>query len=220
VPQKQPKRSRLWLNDGHASVSGPSGPTRCGPTTSSKTALRTAGVRMLTVIDEFTRRCLAIVVARKLNSDDVLDCLTHLFVRTGRRRTFAPTRRPQCARLARPDWREDALHRARQPLGERLLREAARRTPGAGAPKRRRHTKVWTQPTIWFPSPPFVQYSRTRGLIKLWQFSRGHPGPSRGPAGGDSPLRGASVALPRSSLTCGSSGSRCNDPIRSSCSHC
>ena len=38
---------------------------------------------MLTVIDEFTRRCLAIVVARKLNSDDVLDCLTHLFVAHG-----------------------------------------------------------------------------------------------------------------------------------------
>jgi hypothetical protein len=27
---------------------------------------------MLTVIDEFTRTCLAIVVARRLNSDDVL----------------------------------------------------------------------------------------------------------------------------------------------------
>ena len=35
---------------------------------------------MLTVIDEFTRRCLAIVVARKLKSDDVLHCLTDLFV--------------------------------------------------------------------------------------------------------------------------------------------
>jgi transposase InsO family protein len=33
---------------------------------------------MLTVIDEFTRRCLGIVVARKLNSDDVLHCLTNL----------------------------------------------------------------------------------------------------------------------------------------------
>lgn len=31
---------------------------------------------MLTVIDEFTRRCLAIVVARRLRSDDVLHCLT------------------------------------------------------------------------------------------------------------------------------------------------
>ena len=39
--------------------------------------------RMLTVIDEFTRRCLAIVVARKLRSDDVLHCLTDLFVAHG-----------------------------------------------------------------------------------------------------------------------------------------
>jgi hypothetical protein len=38
---------------------------------------------MLTVIDEFTRRCLAIVVARKLRSDDVPHCLTGLFVAHG-----------------------------------------------------------------------------------------------------------------------------------------
>jgi transposase InsO family protein len=35
---------------------------------------------MLTVVDEFTRQCLAIVTARKLKSDDVLHCLTRLFV--------------------------------------------------------------------------------------------------------------------------------------------
>jgi hypothetical protein len=50
--------------------------------------------RMLTVIDEFTRRCPAIVVGRKLNSDDVHDCVTHLFVAHGRRRTFVPTMAP------------------------------------------------------------------------------------------------------------------------------
>ena len=38
---------------------------------------------MLTVIDEFTRQCLAIVVDRKLNSDTVLHCLTDLFVQHG-----------------------------------------------------------------------------------------------------------------------------------------
>ena len=38
---------------------------------------------MLTVIDEFTRQCLAIVVDRKLNSDNVLHCLTDLFVQHG-----------------------------------------------------------------------------------------------------------------------------------------
>lgn len=39
--------------------------------------------RMLTVIDEFTRECLAIPVARKLKSDDVLQALTDLFVERG-----------------------------------------------------------------------------------------------------------------------------------------
>jgi putative transposase len=38
---------------------------------------------MLTVIDEFSRRCLAIVVARKLRSDDVLHCLAELFALHG-----------------------------------------------------------------------------------------------------------------------------------------
>ncbi len=39
--------------------------------------------RILTVIDEFTRQCQAIVVDRKLNSDNVLHCLTDLFVQHG-----------------------------------------------------------------------------------------------------------------------------------------
>jgi transposase InsO family protein len=39
--------------------------------------------RMLVVLDEFTRRCLAIVVARRLRSDDVLHCLADLFVAHG-----------------------------------------------------------------------------------------------------------------------------------------
>ena len=38
---------------------------------------------MLTVIDEFSRQCMAIPVARRLNSDDVLATLTELFVEHG-----------------------------------------------------------------------------------------------------------------------------------------
>jgi putative transposase len=37
-------------------------------------------IKILTVIDEFTRECLALVGDRKLASDDVLHCLTDLFV--------------------------------------------------------------------------------------------------------------------------------------------
>ena len=42
-----------------------------------------APVRRLTVIDEFTRRCMAVVVERRLNSDNVRHCLTELFVQHG-----------------------------------------------------------------------------------------------------------------------------------------
>jgi putative transposase len=92
VPQKQPKRSRLWLNDGSCVRLRPR--ERLSLTINVR-FMRPGDVwsydfvqdrtqdgrafRMLTVIDEFTRRCLAIVVARKLNSDDVLHCLADLF---------------------------------------------------------------------------------------------------------------------------------------------
>ncbi|NJM36202.1 MAG: transposase family protein [Rhodomicrobium sp.] len=79
--------------------------------------------RMLTVIDEFTRRCLAIVVARKLNWDDVLHCLTDLFAIHGppehiRSDNGGEFTAKAGTRLARPDRRENALYRTGQPLGE------------------------------------------------------------------------------------------------------
>jgi len=40
-------------------------------------------IKILTVIDEYSRESLAIVVARKIRSDDVLHCLTDLFVKHG-----------------------------------------------------------------------------------------------------------------------------------------
>ena len=38
---------------------------------------------MLTVVDEYSRECLAIVTERRLKSDDVLECLAELFIRNG-----------------------------------------------------------------------------------------------------------------------------------------
>jgi transposase InsO family protein len=40
-------------------------------------------IKILTVIDEYTRKCLAIVAERRLRADDVLFCLTDLFVNYG-----------------------------------------------------------------------------------------------------------------------------------------
>jgi transposase InsO family protein len=39
--------------------------------------------RMLTVINEFSRRCLAVKVDRKLNSQSVLEALAELFIEHG-----------------------------------------------------------------------------------------------------------------------------------------
>jgi len=84
VPNKQPKRGRLWLNDGSCIRLRPCWPNHVWSydfvTDHTHDGKR---FRMLTVIDEFTRRCLAIVVERRLRSDDVLHCLTELFIDHG-----------------------------------------------------------------------------------------------------------------------------------------
>jgi len=84
VPQKQPKRRRLWLNDGSCVRLRPQ--HRNHVWTYDFVFHRTHDgrpFRMLTIIDEFTRECLAIHVARKLNSQDVLDQLADLFLMYG-----------------------------------------------------------------------------------------------------------------------------------------
>ena len=84
VPQKQPKRSRLWLNDGSCIRLRPCWPNHVWSYDFVQDRTHDGRkFRMLTVIDEFTRRCLAIVVERRLKSDNVLHCLTELFVKHG-----------------------------------------------------------------------------------------------------------------------------------------
>ena len=84
VPKKQPKRGRLWLNDGSCVRLRPQ--QRNHVWSYDFVAARTHDgrpLRMLTVIDEYSRECLAIVVDRRLSSDDVLHCLTKLFITQG-----------------------------------------------------------------------------------------------------------------------------------------
>jgi transposase InsO family protein len=84
VPAKQPKRGRLWLNDGSCIRLRPERPNHVWSYDFVQDRTQDGRhFRMLTVIDEFTRRCLAIVVARRLRSDDVLQCLCDLFVEHG-----------------------------------------------------------------------------------------------------------------------------------------
>src|SRR5580698_2539239 len=84
VPAKQSKRGRLWLNDGSCIRLRPQYPNHVWAY--DFVADRTVDgrpLKMLTVIDEFSRQCMAIPVARRLNSDDVLATLTELFVELG-----------------------------------------------------------------------------------------------------------------------------------------
>ena len=84
VPMKQPKRGRLWLNDGSCIRLRPE---RIDHVWSYDFVHHRTedgrAYRMLNIIDEFSRECLAIRVKRKLNSTDVIDALTDLFIVQG-----------------------------------------------------------------------------------------------------------------------------------------
>ena len=84
VPRKQPKRKRLWLNDGSC--------VRLRPEYKDHVWSydfmidRTANgkaFKLLNIIDECTRECLAILVSRKITNQDVIDLLFHLFIFRG-----------------------------------------------------------------------------------------------------------------------------------------
>ena len=84
VPAKQPKRGRLWLVDGSLVRLRPE--HRNHVWAYDFVALRTSDgrpVKLLTIVDKYTRECLAIEVARRLRSVHVLDCLGRLMVERG-----------------------------------------------------------------------------------------------------------------------------------------
>ena len=84
VPPRQSKRGRLWLHDGSCLRHRPE--YRHHVWAYDFVADRTHDgrpLRMLTVIDEYTRECLAIAVQRRWTAQDVLDVLRDLFVQHG-----------------------------------------------------------------------------------------------------------------------------------------
>jgi putative transposase len=84
VPQKQPKRGRLWLTDGSCIRLRPEHRNHVWSYDFVEDRTHDGRkVRMLNVIDEFTHECLAIRVARKLKAADVIDVLSDLFILRG-----------------------------------------------------------------------------------------------------------------------------------------
>ena len=105
VPMKQPKKGRLWLNDGSCVRLRPEYRNHVWSydfvhhRTDDGRAFRT-----LNILDEHSRECLAIRVKRKLNSTEVIDALTDLFILRGVPAYIRSDNGPEFIAEAVRDW--------------------------------------------------------------------------------------------------------------------
>lgn len=84
VPKKQVKRARLYFNDGSCIRLRPLHKNHVWSYDFVQIRLHNGKkVRLLTVIDEYTRKCLMIKVGFSLNAQDVIDALYKLFMTEG-----------------------------------------------------------------------------------------------------------------------------------------
>lgn len=84
VPQRQKPRGRLWLNDGSCVRLRPEHPNHVWSYDFVSTFTHDGRtVRMLNLIDEYTRECLAIHVRRRINSINVIDVLADAMIEHG-----------------------------------------------------------------------------------------------------------------------------------------
>ena len=105
VPQKQPPRRRLWLTDGSCVRLRAERPNHVWAYDFMATRTEDGRpVKLLTIVDEFTRECLAIDVARRLRSDDVLFRLAELFVHRGAPQHLRSDNGPEFAAKAVRTW--------------------------------------------------------------------------------------------------------------------
>ncbi len=105
VPKRQPRRARLWLNDGSCVHLRPT--HRNHVWSYDFMAERThdgRSIRILPVIDEYSRQSLAIVVERRLQADDVLSCLAELFVEHGPPEYIRSDNGSECTAMVVRQW--------------------------------------------------------------------------------------------------------------------
>ena len=108
MPQRQPKRGRLWLNDGSCIRLRP----RHKDHVWSYDLLmdRTSDgrpLRILVIIDEYSRECLSMYVARRIKSQDVLDQLYELFLTRGTPEYIRSDNGPEFVSNAVRSWLSD-----------------------------------------------------------------------------------------------------------------
>ncbi len=105
VPEKQPKRGRLWLADGSCIRLRAERPDHVWSYDFVEDRTHEGRrIRMLNIIDEFTHECLAIRVARRLKSIDVIDALSDLFILRGVPGHIRSDNGPEFIAKAVQDW--------------------------------------------------------------------------------------------------------------------
>ena len=136
MPTKQPKRGRLWLNDGSCIRLRPAWKNHVWAYDFMQIRTQDGrGVRLLTVKDEYTRECLAIRAERHMRSADVTETLAELMLIRGVPEHIRSDNGPEFMARAVREWAggrgsADALHRARLTVGERVYRELQRQSAG------------------------------------------------------------------------------------------
>ena len=84
VPKKQPKRKRLWLNNGSCLRLRPEHKDHVWSYDFVMDRTHDGHpIRLLTLIDEYSRECLAIGVARKIKTSELIEHLADLFLLRG-----------------------------------------------------------------------------------------------------------------------------------------
>jgi transposase InsO family protein len=105
VPQKQPKRGRLWVTDGSCIRLRPEHPNHVWSYDFVEDRTHDGRkYRMLNVVDEFTHECLAIRIDRKLKAIDVIDLLSDLFILRGIPGHIRSDNGPEFVAMAVREW--------------------------------------------------------------------------------------------------------------------
>ena len=105
VPAKQRPRKRLWLNDGSCIRLRPEWKNHVWAY--DFVHCRTANgksFRVLVVIDEYSRECLALHVARTIRAEQVMHVLADLFLTHGRPDNIRSDNGPEFVALALKEW--------------------------------------------------------------------------------------------------------------------
>jgi transposase InsO family protein len=105
VPRRQPKKGRLWLNDGSCLRLRPERANHVWAYDFVQDRTHDGRkFRMLCVVDEFTREALAIRVDRKLSSAEVLETLAELMLERGVPEHIRSDNGPEFVAQAVRDW--------------------------------------------------------------------------------------------------------------------